>query len=117
MTAPMLSRLACSPLASSRGGVRPLSAPTPHRRTGSEERMSSSIEHRALLSLPLALAALLAASGASAQQREPFALDRFQPAPAGQPFFGVPGPDVLGHADISMMVLGEYARNPLVLSR
>ena len=88
--------------------------------------MSLQIEHRSstprgrgrgLLSLPLALSALLATSGALAQQREPFALDRFQPAPAGQPFFGVPGPDVLGHADISMMVLGEYARNPLVLSR
>jgi outer membrane protein OmpA-like peptidoglycan-associated protein len=43
------------------------------------------------------------------------ALDRFQPAPAGDRFFGVQGGDPGGHLSPRFMLLGDYAYKPLVL--
>ena len=46
-----------------------------------------------------------------------FSLDRFQPAPAGDRFFGVQGGDPGGHLSPRFMLLGDYAYKPLVLYR
>ena len=43
------------------------------------------------------------------------ALDRFQPAPAGDRFFGVQGDDPGGHLLPRLMLLADYAYKPLVL--
>jgi OOP family OmpA-OmpF porin len=45
------------------------------------------------------------------------ALDRFQPAPAGDRFFGVQGGDPGGEVSPRFMLLGDYAYKPLVLYR
>src|SRR5512136_321742 len=45
------------------------------------------------------------------------ALDRFQPAPAGDRFFGVQGGDPGGELSPRLMLLGDYAYKPLVLYR
>lgn len=58
------------------------------------------------------LASLLAASHAGAQG---LPLDRFSPAPAGDPMFGVPSPSVVGHLVPRASVLFDYAHNPLVI--
>lgn len=57
------------------------------------------------------------ASPAFAQSQERFALDQFEPAPAGDRFFGVQGGDPGGHVNPRAMLLGEYAYRPLVLYR
>ena len=67
---------------------------------------------------PLALvAASLGASSPASAQTPPIALDRFDPAPAGDRMFGVPSPFAAGHPGVHVMVLGEYAHNPLVIAR
>jgi outer membrane protein OmpA-like peptidoglycan-associated protein len=43
------------------------------------------------------------------------ALDRFDPAPAGDRMFGVESPYAAGHWAPHLMILGDYAHNPLVL--
>ena len=58
---------------------------------------------------------LLASQGARAQALQPFALDRFEPAPAGDRFFGVPGADPGGETTLRAMLLADYAYRPLVL--
>src|SRR3954447_26098795 len=42
-------------------------------------------------------------------------LDRFDPAPAGDRMFGVPSPYVAGSLTPHVMLLADYAHNPLVL--
>ena len=69
-----------------------------------------------LLGASLALALTGAASGASAQQKG-MALDRFDPAPAGDRMFGVQSPFVAGELTPHVMLLGDYAHDPLVLRR
>ncbi len=61
------------------------------------------------------LFALLRAADAGAQAQEPFALDQFNPAPAGDRFFGTQGGDPGGHVSPRLQLLGEYAYRPLVL--
>jgi OOP family OmpA-OmpF porin len=63
-----------------------------------------------------ALASLLAATPSSAEPPPSLALNRFDPAPAGDRMFGVESPFVAGHLVPHLMVLGDYAHNPLVLS-
>ncbi len=65
----------------------------------------------------LAAAMVLVPSLAEAQSQplQRFALDRFDPAPAGDRFFGVPGGDPGGDATLRVMLLGDYAYRPLVL--
>ena len=57
------------------------------------------------------------AGAASAQTKDTFALDQFNPAPAGDRFFGVQGDDAGGHVNPRLMLLGDYAYRPLVLYR
>jgi len=62
------------------------------------------------------LAAALAVAATSFAQGS-FALDRFEPSPAGDRFFGVQGGDPGGHLSPRLMLLGDYAYKPLVLYR
>jgi outer membrane protein OmpA-like peptidoglycan-associated protein len=66
---------------------------------------------------PLLGAAFLAASAGAHAQSAPqgLPLDRFDPAPIGDRFFGVPSPFVAGHLTPHAGVILEYAHNPLVL--
>ncbi|MGK4008074.1 OmpA family protein [Sorangium sp. So ce1036] len=68
------------------------------------------------------LAATLCLVGAAARAQaqeaaapEGFALDRFQPAPAGDRMFGVQSAYTAGEASPHIMLLGDYAQDPLVL--
>jgi OmpA-OmpF porin, OOP family len=72
--------------------------------------------------LRTSLAALIAAStitqvDSALAQQPPLALERFTPAPAGDRLFGVPSPYVAGHGQLHLMLLGDYAHDPLVLVR
>jgi outer membrane protein OmpA-like peptidoglycan-associated protein len=64
----------------------------------------------ALLSGALALGVLAVPGVARAQG---FALDRFDPAPAGDRMFGVPSPFVAGKATLHAELLAEYAHHEL----
>jgi outer membrane protein OmpA-like peptidoglycan-associated protein len=55
------------------------------------------------------------ASPAFAQTQPSLALDRFEPAPAGDRMFGVQSPFAAGSFTPHVMILGDYAHNPLVL--
>ena len=57
--------------------------------------------------------ALLAVT--SSAHAEGMALNRFDPAPAGDRMFGVPSPHVAGHLTPHVMLLADYAHNPLKL--
>ncbi|WP_437834121.1 OmpA family protein [Sorangium sp. So ce1153] len=70
----------------------------------------------------LAAALCLLGAAARAEAQEParpegFALDRFQPAPAGDRMFGVQSAYTAGDASPHIMILGDYAQDPLVLRR
>jgi OOP family OmpA-OmpF porin len=69
--------------------------------------------------LTTALCLLGAAATASAQETEApakgFALGRFNPSFAGDRMFGVPSPYTAGELTPHVMILGDYAHNPLVL--
>jgi outer membrane protein OmpA-like peptidoglycan-associated protein len=65
----------------------------------------------------LAGSTLIAALAVGATTHAQFALDRFQPAPAGDRFFGVQGGDPGGDLSPRLMLLGDYAYKPLVLYR
>ncbi|WP_437958249.1 OmpA family protein [Sorangium sp. So ce119] len=70
----------------------------------------------------LAAALCLLGAAARAEAQEParpegFALDRFQPAPAGDRMFGVPSAYTAGDTSPHIMILGDYAQDPLVLRR
>lgn len=67
-------------------------------------------------SVALAGATLITAAGASAGAQPVVlgaALDQFEPAPAGDLFFGVPSPTVGGHVVPRAMLTFEYAHKPL----
>lgn len=55
----------------------------------------------------------LALSGSAEAQS--LALNRFDPAPAGDRMFGVPSPFAAGHLTPHVMLLADYAHNPLKL--
>jgi OOP family OmpA-OmpF porin len=63
----------------------------------------------------LVAAAATASAPASAQTQPPLALDRFTPAFAGDRMFGVQSPFAAGDPGLHVMLLGDYAHNPLVL--
>ena len=58
---------------------------------------------------------VLAPGAANAQSGAGLALNRFDPAPAGDRMYGVESPYVAGKMTPHVMLLGEYAHNPLVL--
>lgn len=70
---------------------------------------------RHLISALLATAVITPPAAARAQEHEGIALSRFEPAPAGDRMFGVPSPYSAGHLAPHVMVLADYAHNPLVL--
>ena len=53
--------------------------------------------------------------GSASAQSAGLALDRLNPAPAGDRMFGVPSPYAAGDLTPHLMLLGDYAHNPLVL--
>jgi OmpA-OmpF porin, OOP family len=65
----------------------------------------------------LAAAVSTIAGSAWAQSTPPLALNRFDPAPAGDRMFGVQSPFAAGSATPHVMLLGDYAHNPLVVRR
>jgi OOP family OmpA-OmpF porin len=73
---------------------------------------------RVVTALALLILALFGAPRAAlAQVVEPFALDRFEPSPAGDRFFGVAGADPAGQATFRAIAVLDYAYRPLVLYR
>lgn len=62
-----------------------------------------------------AVAALLVANGASAQQ--PFALNRYEPTPLANDWLGVERPTGLPHLGYGAVLTGDFAHRPLVLIR
>ncbi len=70
-----------------------------------------------LLALSIGLSAALAtAAPRTAVAQAKGALDRLDPAPAGDPFFGVPSAEVDGRARLAATALVSYARDPLVVN-
>src|SRR6187399_611902 len=59
--------------------------------------------------------ALLLLVVTSSARAEGLALNRFDPAPAGDRMFGVPSPYAAGHLTPHLMLLADYAHNPLKL--
>src|SRR6478735_8873381 len=59
--------------------------------------------------------ALLLLAVTSSASAEGMALNRLDPAPAGDRMFGVPSPFVAGHLTPHVMLLADYAHNPLKL--
>ncbi|XXX75904.1 OmpA family protein [Sorangium sp. So ce134] len=77
---------------------------------------------RSFCSLAAALAALAAVPVLARAQDAPvkpdgMALSRFVPAPAGDRMFSVPSPFAPGHLTPHVMLMADYASNPLVLRR
>ena len=72
---------------------------------------SSRVSARVCLAAALS-AGLLAPASARAQQ---VALDRFEPAPAGDRMFGVESPYALGSGVAHVALLFDYAHNPYTL--
>lgn len=60
-------------------------------------------------------AAVAVAAPSGAQTLSQFSLNRFEPAPAGDRFFGVPGGNEGSHGSLRLGVVGDYAYRPLVL--
>lgn len=69
---------------------------------------------RSIVTLGVLLCAVALPFAAAAQQSA-IPLSRFQPAPAGDRFFGVPSPYAGEHLVPHVMLLADYAHNPLVL--
>jgi OOP family OmpA-OmpF porin len=61
-------------------------------------------------------AAILLSAPANAQTSRNVDLPRFEPAPAGDRFFGVPSPFTPGSAVLHGGVLLDYAKNPLIIT-
>ncbi len=68
-----------------------------------------------ILPLAFAASALTLSARPAAAQTSGLTLNRFDPAPAGDRMFGVPSPYAAGELTPHLMVLGDYAHNPLVL--
>jgi outer membrane protein OmpA-like peptidoglycan-associated protein len=68
--------------------------------------------------LACALGSIVFASPAGAQSgTPPLALNRFNPAPAGDSMFSLPSPFVAGDPALHVALIGDYAHNPLILRR
>ena len=68
-----------------------------------------------ILTFILSVGLVPTTGGVALAQTTGLALDRFEPAPAGDRMFGVPSPFVAGDLTPHVMLLGDYAHNPLVL--
>ena len=67
------------------------------------------------LNLTLTSVALAAAAVTTPARADQLALDRFEPAPAGDRMFGVESPGVPGHLSLKLSLLADYAHKPLLL--
>jgi outer membrane protein OmpA-like peptidoglycan-associated protein len=65
--------------------------------------------------LPFLLGVATLTARTADAQTTGLALDRFDPAPAGDRMFGVPSPYAAGNLVPHVQLLGDYAHNPLVL--
>jgi outer membrane protein OmpA-like peptidoglycan-associated protein len=65
--------------------------------------------------LHAALCAIALSAAAPTARAQGLALDRFDPAPSGDRMFGVASPFVAGDLTPHLMVLGDYAHDPLVI--
>ena len=72
---------------------------------------------RLLAALTVVVLWLFAGSAKAQVVEGGFALDQFDPAPAGDRFFGVQDAEAAGRVRLKLMALGEYAHDPLVLVR
>ena len=79
------------------------------------ERTMSAHPRQTQLVAIVALVAASATVAAIASGQEATALDRFEPAPAGDRLLSLPSPEVLGHLRPGAGVLLSYAHEPLVL--
>jgi outer membrane protein OmpA-like peptidoglycan-associated protein len=70
---------------------------------------------RSLLGAATAAMTICAGAGPALAQTSGLALDRFDPAPAGDRMFGVPSPYAAGDLTPHLMLLMDYAHNPLVI--
>src|SRR5262245_59580333 len=72
---------------------------------------------RLLTAIALAAPALTSASSARAQDPVlgQFALDRYEPTPAGDRFFAIPSGAVDGESVLRLSLTFDYAKDPLVL--
>jgi outer membrane protein OmpA-like peptidoglycan-associated protein len=68
-----------------------------------------------IVTFVLSVALVPTKGGVALAQTTGLALDRFEPAPAGDRMFGVPSPYVAGDLTPHVMLLADYAHNPLVL--
>lgn len=71
---------------------------------------------RHLAALAVLAAFSLPITASTARAEEGMALDRFDPAPAGDRLFATPSPTVPGNGVLHLHLLGTYAYNPLVLT-
>ncbi|MCC6552550.1 MAG: OmpA family protein [Polyangiaceae bacterium] len=78
--------------------------------------LDSTSRPRSIAGALLAAAVIAFTPGARAQSDgEGLALSRFDPAPAGDRMFGVASPYVAGHLAPHVMLLADYAHDPLVV--
>jgi outer membrane protein OmpA-like peptidoglycan-associated protein len=68
---------------------------------------------RSIAAAVTALAALATPTSAQAQEQGGFALNQFQPSPAGDVFFGVPSPFASGHLKLRGYLGFDYANEPV----
>ena len=68
---------------------------------------------RSILAAVTAVATLVAPAAANAQEQGGFALNQFQPSPAGDMFFGVPSPYASGHLTPRGYLGFDYAHEPV----
>ena len=69
------------------------------------------------LLLAAAGAALFAGAWSSPCAAEEYALNRFDPSPAGDRLFGVQSASTAGHMQLYASLIGDYAYNPLTVTR
>ena len=79
------------------------------------DKLMRSLHRGGFAGVVAVLTALITARPALAQNATSLALDRFEPAPAGDRMFGVPSPYAAGSFTPHMMLLLDYAHDPLVL--
>ena len=70
---------------------------------------------KCLLLLPAAMAGALLLEGQALAQASGFALDRFDPAPAGSDWFAADSLDLRGNLRPAAGIVGDYALKPLVI--
>jgi outer membrane protein OmpA-like peptidoglycan-associated protein len=92
--------------------ISPRAAPTP---SGREVPRRRRLALAPRLARAFGILGCLAFAGSA--RADDIALDRFEPAPAGDRFLGVPSPFVTGQLDPTAMLMIDYAHRPLLVRR